>query len=117
VHLEVPSRLGPATGWLRRRVGFGKVRLARRESVGTRLRLTNGLSAGVAGERSCPKAGGAKAELKVAGPRVAECRVVVGSRVGGMLDGHAAAGWLALVGGRQTETRRTESRSRSTRPN
>ena len=55
--------------------------------------------------------------MKVAGPHAAERRVVVGLRAGGLLDGHAAASWLTLVGGRRAETRRTELRSRSARPN
>ena len=34
--------------------------------------------------------------MKVAGPHAVECQVVVGSRAGGLLEGHAAAGWLVL---------------------
>ena len=96
---ESPSRLGPAFGWLRRRVGFGQVRLARRESGGTRYRLSDGLSAVVVGEPSWPLANGAHAELKVAGPHAVERQVVAGLRVGGLPDGHAAAGWLVLETG------------------
>ena len=90
------SRLGPAFGWLRRRVGFNKAWLAHRESVGTRFQLASGLLADAIGERSCPMAGGALAELNVAGPHAAERLVLAGSRAGGLLDGHVAARWLLL---------------------
>ena len=73
--------------------------------------------AGVVSEQSRSLSGGAKAELKVAGPHAAQRQVVADARAGGLLDLHAAAVWLALVGGRRAETRRTEPRSRSTRPN
>ena len=42
--------------------------------------------AGVVGERSWPMAGGALAELKVAGPHAAQRQVVAGARAGGLLD-------------------------------
>ena len=43
--------------------------------------------------------GGAFIELKVAGPHVAERRVVFGVRAGGLLEVHAAVG-LVLVASR-----------------
>ena len=55
--------------------------------------------AGVAGERSWSMSGGALFELKVAGPNVAERRVVFGVRSGGLLEVHAAVG-LVLVASR-----------------
>ena len=85
---------------------FGKLRLARGRLVGTKSGLANGLLASVAGEPSCPMAGGAHAELKVAGPHAAQRRVVFGARAGGLLEDHAAAG-LALAASLRAETRRT----------
>jgi hypothetical protein len=114
-HFEASSRLGPPFGWVRRRVGLDQVRLARPESVGTRCQLTNGLSAVVVGEQSCPMAGRALAKGNVAGPHAVERQVAVGVRAGGLLEVHAA-GWLVLAESRQAETRRTKCCSNSPRP-
>jgi len=64
--------------------------------IGTRLQLAGGLLADAVDERRCPMAGGALAEVKVAGPHAGQRQVVVGSRAGGLLDVHAAAGGLVL---------------------
>ena len=52
--------------------------------------------ASVVGEQRCVLAGGALAELNVAGPCAVQGQVVVAARAGGSLDGHAA-GWSALA--------------------
>ena len=59
------------------------------------------LLAGEAGWLSCVSAGGALAELVIAGPHEVQRRGVVGARAGGLLEDHAAAGgwrWSAVVG-------------------
>ncbi len=66
------------------------------------------LLAGEAGWLSCVSAGGALAESVIAGPHVAERRVVFGVRAGGLLEAHAAVG-LVLAANRKAKTRRTES--------
>ena len=73
--------------------------------------------AGVVGEPSCPIAGAAYADLKVAGPHAVERLVLAGSRAGGLPEvTRRLVGWCwrQWVSGRRS--RRTESRRRSTRP-
>ena len=53
----------------------------------------------VVDELRCELAGGAKVELRVAGPHAAQRQVVFGSRAGGLLEVHAAVG-LVLAASR-----------------
>ena len=53
----------------------------------------------VVDELRCELAGGAKVELRVAGPHAAQRQVVVGARAGGVLEVHAAVG-LVLAASR-----------------
>ena len=96
-HFEVQSRFGPAFGGVRRRVGFGKVRLARRESGGTNPHLAESPF----GQR------GWRAEMRVGGRgvgRVERRRPLRGPgpsrrRCPGRRFARWSRGWLVGTGG------------------